>query len=247
MRILFLIIAVLALTGCLCTLAQGPQTVIDKPTQLTEDQRGNFLVKSGSLYGYPAATGQGVRITGNVTITGPALLQDLVIDGCVLIDRANRVELTRVWVEHCKEDGIQLISDEGKQQSCCVKFDHVMSIGNSASGVHLINTADVFITMSEFENNRRFGAEFNNSPTARIVNSDFGGNTLGGLYTDSQLAMLSNNQYGNNKGDDITLRGDGNLVNSQEFIGPAGACAIRYAGMQHIGVNSYGPRSLCRE
>lgn len=224
-------------------------TVINTPTQLTSDQFGDYEVKSGSLYGMPSATGHGTKVTGNITVTGPALLQDLVVEGCIVIDHANRVELTRVWVEHCNNDGIQLISDAGKQQSCCAKLDHVMSIGNSGSGIHLMHTADVFIIMSEFENNGRFGLALEDSPTERIVNSDFGGNIMGGIFADgtSHMTMLSNDQYGNNKGSDIVLQSQNNIINSQEFIGPLPGCAVLAVGVQHVGANSYGPRQFCQQ
>lgn len=243
-----LVFATAWLVGCAVVRADHG-TVITLPTQVLSAQTGDFLVLSGSLYGLPGPTGHGTRITGNVTVTGPALLQDLVIEGCVLIDRANRVELQRVWVEHCHGDGIRLVSDFDKQQSCCAKLDHVMSISNDGSGLKLEGTADVFISLSEFENNKRYGAEFTSSPTARISQSDFGGNELGGFYADkdSALTMLINNQYGNNHGDDITLLGHDNLVNNQEFIGPTSGCAVRFKGHQNFGTNSYGPRQLCPE
>ena len=240
------VLAVASFMGC-ATVRADHGTVITEPTLLTTAQVGGYLVKSGSLYGPPAPTGQGVHVTGNITVVGPALLQDLVVDGCVVIDRANRVELQRVWVQHCNNDGIQFISDEGKQQSCCAKLDHVVVINNSASGLHLLHTADVFINMSEFENNGRFGLELDDSPTARIAQSDFGGNAMGGLYADdrSWLTILNNNQYGNNRGDDLTVLGHDTIINGQEFIGPPGACALRYTGHQNIGTNSYGPRPVC--
>jgi hypothetical protein len=245
------VLAVLAAAGCVSVRAFGP-TVVSSPTELIEDQRGDFLITGGSLYGPPQPTGRGVRITGNVVISGPALLQDLTIDGCVLVDRANRVELVRVWVEHCSSDGITLQSNSGPggNQSCCAKLDHVVSTANAGAGLRLVNTADVFISMSEFENNQECGARLNNSPTARIVNSDFGGNALCGLWADSGsgLTMLTNNQWGNNRGDDLVLESQNNILNSGEFIGPdqSGACAVRAVGAQHLGVNHYGARPVCQ-
>lgn len=238
----------LSIAGCMAVKADFG-TVITTPTQLTATQTGNYLVRSGSLYGLPAPTGQGVHIIGNVTVVGPALLQDLVIEGCIVVDRANRVEIQRVWVEHCHGDGIRLISDFDKQQSCCAKLDHVVSINNDGSGLKLEGTADVFIATSEFENNGRYGVELNSSPTTRISQSDFGGNNLGGLYSDdhSGLNLLVNNQYGNNRGDDLTVLGHDNLISNQEFIGPSAGCAIRYQGHQNFGTNMLGPRVLCGE
>lgn len=244
--VLFLLMLMLPI-GCLSVSADHG-TLITEPTQLTTAQVGDYLVRSGSLYGFPAPTGQGIHVTGNITVVGPALLQDLVVDGCIKIDKANRVELERVWVEHCSGDGIELVSDEGKEQSCCAKLDKVMSINNSGSGAHFIHTADVFIALSEFENNGRYGLELSDSPTERIVNSDFGGNTMGGLFADrtSHLTMLSNNQYGNNIGPDITLQSQNNIINSQEFIGPTPGCALIFVGVQRIGTNNFGPRQICQ-
>jgi len=241
-----MVFALAWLMGCASVRADHG-TVITAPTQITTAQVGDYTVVSGSLYGLPGSTGQGTHVTGNITVTGPALLQDLVVDGCIIIDRANRIELQRVWVQHCNNDGIQMISDPGKQQSCCAKLDHVMSINNAGSGLHLMHTADVFISMSEFENNSHYGVELTDSPTARIAQTDFGGNILGGLYADdhSWLTMLSNNQYGNNRGDDLTLFGHDTIVTGQEFIGPPGACAVLYTGHQNFGTNNYGPRQLC--
>jgi Right handed beta helix region len=229
--------------------AQAPSTVITGPTQITSEQFGNFTVQSGSLFGPPAATGHAVKIHGTVTVTGPALLQDLFVDGCVVVDHANRVEVVRVWVQGCAGDGITFLSDPNPNgnQSCCGKLDHVVAHSNGAAGLKLLNTADIFIANSEFERNHDCGVRLVNSPTTRIVSSDFGGNVVCGLWADptSHMTMLSNSQWGNNQGDDLVLQSQNNIVNGDEFIGPAGACAVRGVGPQSIGTNFYGPRSLC--
>lgn len=240
------------LSACVGVHAAGPSTVVTSATEILSERFGDYIVQSGSLYGPPGATSHGVKIHGNITVTGPALLQDLFVDGCILVDRANRVELLRVWQQGCRGDGITFQSDRGGtetggDQACCAKLDHVVAFQNSGAGLKLINTADVFVVMSEFENNVGCGVRLVNSPTARIVNSDFGGNAICGFWADatSHMTMLTNNQWGNNRGDDLVLESQNNIVNSAEFIGPAGACAIRSIGPQHIGTNSYGPRPLC--
>lgn len=230
--------------------------VVNGPTLVSSPQTANYIVQSGSLYGLPAAVGRGVIITGNVTVTGPALLQDLFIIGCVLVDHTQRIEMNRVWVQQCAGDGITYKSDpiasNPGNQSCCGKLEDVVANQNGGSGLHLVNTADIFISMSEFENNAEFGLRLDGSPTTRIVNSDFGGNTLGGLFADhgSAKIMLSNNQYGNNGGDDLTLLGANSVVNGQEFIGggAAGSCSIRFVQPQTIGNGSNfndSSRPLC--
>jgi hypothetical protein len=253
---IFLFCAVAFLAGCSGVRAAGPTTVgssptvITSPTLLTSEQFGDFQVKGGSLFGNPSPTGQGVKIHGTVTVTGSALLQDLFIDGCILVDHANRVELERVWVQGCAGDGIAFVSDSDLRQACCGKLDHVVSINNGGAGLHTVNTADVFISMSEFENNADCGVRLENSPTVRIIQSDFGGNTVCGLWADpaSHKTMLANNQFGNNTGDDLVLQSQNNLVNNQEFIGPlvAGVCSIRSSGSQLFGANFYGPRPVCQ-
>jgi hypothetical protein len=225
-------------------------TIITKPTQISANETGNYIVQGGSLYGLPAPTGQGIVIHGNINITGQALLQDLMVQGCVTVSRTARVELTRISVTGCSGDGITIISDTiigtAGNQSCCAKLDHVNSWGNTGSGLKIFSTADVFVTMSEFENNGDCGARLIDSPTVRITNTDFGGNVCG-LFLDptSNLAMLSNNQWGNNSGDDLTTQSEGSIVNSAEFIGPLSGCAIRSTGKQIMGANNYGPRTLC--
>jgi hypothetical protein len=229
--------------------AQAPSTLVNGPTQITSEQFGNFTVQSGSLFGPPAATGQGVKIHGTVTVTGPALLQDLFVDGCVVVDRAGRVDMLRVRVQGCAGDGITFLSDPNPNgnQSCCGKLDHVIAHSNGGAGLKLMNTADIFISSSEFERNQDCGIRLVNSPTARIVSSDFGGNVICGLFADptSHMTMLSNSQWGNNQGDDLVLQSQNNIVSGDEFIGPLGACAVRGVGPQSIGTNFYGPRSLC--
>jgi hypothetical protein len=229
--------------------AQAPSTMVNGPTQITSEQFANFTVQSGSLFGTPAATGQGVKIHGTVTVTGPALLQDLFVDGCIVVDHANRVDMHRVWVQGCAGDGITFLSDPNPNgnQSCCGKLDHVIAHSNVGAGLKLVNTADVFISNSEFERNQDCGIRLVNSPTSRIISSDFGGNVICGLLADptSHMTMVSNSQWGNNQGDDLVLQSQNNVVSGDEFIGPAAGCAVRGVGPQSIGTNYYGPRSLC--
>jgi hypothetical protein len=122
-----------------------------------------------------------------------------------------------------------------------------MAISNGQAGLHLANTADVFVSVSEFEGNGTFGIEINNSPTARIEHSDLGGNAQDGIIMygtgkalQSNKQIIVGNQFGNNFRYDINVVGfdygqkkhasTGNLISSNGFIGsdkrPAGYAAI---------------------
>jgi Right handed beta helix region len=157
------------------------------------------------------------------------------------------VEMFRVTAQNAPGYGVELYSSP-RNESCCAKLQKVMAIANGQAGLHLANTADVFISLSEFENNGTFGIELNNSPTARIEHSDLGGNALDGIRIygtagsplQSHRQMIVGNQFGNNGRYDIAIAGfdeagrrqvsTGNLISSNEFIGsptrPAGYEAI---------------------
>lgn len=186
-----------------------------------------------------------------------AVLQDLTVDGnkkgapkggaAILVNAANRVEMFRVTAQNAAGYGIELYSTE-RNESCCAKLSKIMAIGNGLAGLHLANTADVFISLSEFEENGTFGIELNNSPTARIQHSDVGGSALDGIrvYGTGSSRLQSNrqiilgNQFGNNGHYDISIAGydtagkryvsTGHLISSNAFIGsptrPAGYEAI---------------------
>src|SRR5260370_7220461 len=87
----------------------------------------------------------------------------------------------RVTAQNAPTYGFQFYSTD-KTESCCAKLSKIMAIANGQAGMHLANTADVFIAQSEFENNGTFGLELNNSPTSRIEHSDFGGNSQHGNH-----------------------------------------------------------------
>jgi len=234
--------------------------------------RGTVYVQSkSSIVGMPAGAGigtdqsatvikaaDGTALNSVVQIDGfVGVLQDLTVDGNrshaqgavgILINKANRAELFRVTAQNAPTYGIQLYSTE-HNESCCAKLTKVMAIANGKAGLHLANTADVFISLSEFENNGTFGIELNNSPTARIEHSDIGGNAQDGIimYGTASSPLQSNkeiivgNQFGNNYRYDINISGfdkaagkhasTGSLISSNEFIGsdkrPPGFAAIR--------------------
>jgi Right handed beta helix region len=228
-----------------------------------------YVQAKSSIVGMPAGSGIGsdqsatvikagdnTAVSAVVQVDGPlAVLQDLTVDGnktnaprggaAILVNAANRVEMFRVTAQNAAGYGIEIYSTE-RNESCCAKLSKVMAIANRQAGLHLANTADVFVSLSEFENNGTFGIELNNSPTTRIEHSDVGGNTLDGIrvYGTGSSRLQSNrqiiigNQFGNNGRYDIAIAGydgrkhvsTGNLISSNEFIGsptrPAGYEAI---------------------
>ena len=229
-----------------------------------------FVQAKSSIMGMPASAGigsdqsptvikaaDGSRLSAIVQLDGPfAVLQDVTVDGnrkaapqggvAILVNKANRVEMFRVTAQNAVKYGIEIYSENN--ESCCAKLSKVMSIRNGDSGLHLANTADVFISLSEFEDNATDGAELNNSPTTRLEHSDFGGNLADGIrvygtaasWLQSNRQILVGNQFGNNARYDINILGfdyagkkhvsTGHLISSNEFIGsdkrPAGYDAI---------------------
>jgi hypothetical protein len=227
--------------------------------------------RRSSIVGMPAAAGIGsdqspsvIQAAGNsalsavVQVDGAlAVLQDLTVDGNkkaapkggvgILVSEANRAEMFRVTAQNAPAYGIEIYSTAANNESCCAKLQKVMTIYNSQAGLHLANTADVFISLSEFEMNGSFGIEINNSPTARIQHSDLGGNARDGIIVygagkslQSNKQIIVGNQFGNNSRYDINVVGfdydqkkhvsTGHLISSNGFIGsdrrPAGYAAI---------------------
>jgi hypothetical protein len=227
--------------------------------------------RRSSMVGMPAASGIGTdqsasviqaadnsALSAVVQLDGAlAVLQDLTVDGnrkaaprggtAILVNQANRAELFRVTAQNATGYGIEIYSSP-RNESCCAKLEKVMAIANGQAGLHLASTADVFISLSEFENNGTFGIELNNSPTTRIEHSDIGGNAQDGIRIygtaesplQSHRQIIVGNQFGNNGRYDIAIAGfdqagrkhvsTGNLISSNEFIGsptrPAGYDAI---------------------
>jgi hypothetical protein len=241
----------------------GPVTLFTKGTI--------YVQTKSSIVGVAAAMGIGfeqspsvIKAADNTTLAAVlqmdgflAVLQDLTVDGNkkgapqggvgILVNKANRAEMFRVTAQNAPTYGIQFYSSD-KNESCCAKLSKIMAIANGQAGIHLANTADVFISVSELENNGTFGIELNNSPAARIEHSDLGGNAQDGIimYGTASSPLQSNkeiivgNQFGNNARYDINIVGldakakkhasTGSLISSNEFIGsttrPTGYAAI---------------------
>ena len=256
-------------TGFTVGAASKPVELMLGPVNLVTKATIHVQAKS-SIVGMPASAGiasdqspsvikaaDGSRLSVIVQLDGPfAVLQDLTVDGNkkgapqgnvgILVMNANRVEMFRVTAQNVPKYGIEIYSDNN--ESCCAKLSKMMAIANGEAGLHLANTADVFISLSEFEDNGKNGVELNNSPTTRLEHSDFGGNLEDGIrvYGSGQSRLQSNrqiivgNQFGNNAHYDIDIQGfdynakkhvaTGHLISSNEFIGsdkrPSGYDAI---------------------
>ena len=243
------------------------------------------LFERSSIVGLPSATAigsdqspsiikaaDGSRLRAVVQIDGSfSVLQDLTVDGNrkgapggavgILVSKANRAEIFRVTAQNAPSYGIEIYSVNN--ESCCAKISKTMSIANGGAGLHLANTADVFLSTSEFENNDTHGVELNNSPTVRIEHCDLGGNLSDGIliYGTATSPLQSNkeiiigNQFGNNRQYDIEIQGfdpkakrhasTGSLITSNEFIGsdkrPAGYDAIHVtnSGENTIATNTF--------
>jgi Right handed beta helix region len=249
----------------------------DKPVQLmlgpvTLAIRETIHVQArSSITGMPSGTGigstrspstiqaaDGTTLSAVVQMDGVmSLLQDVTVDGNkkaapqggvgILVNQAWRAEMFRVTAQNAPKYGIEIYSKNN--ESCCAKLSKVMAIGNGQAGLHVANTADVFVSVSEFEDNGAFGIELNNSPTTRIEHSDMGGNLQDGVIMygagssplQSHKQIIVGNQFGNNGRYDINVAGwdpaakkhvsTGNLISSNGFIGssrrPAGYAAIQ--------------------
>jgi Right handed beta helix region len=170
-----------------------------------------------------------------------AVLQDVTIDGnkshntgdgTGVAVRAWRADLFRVTVQNSPGPGIAIVSSKSNE-ACCPKLEKVISINSGKAGLLIQNTGDVFVSLSEFENNGTNGVELSSSSGLRIENSDFGGNQGSGLllYGTASLptaySIIVGNQFGNNTNADIIVAGAdgrkfgslGHLISSNGFLG----------------------------
>lgn len=163
--------------------------------------------------------------------TGPCKLKNITVDGAARVNPQgqyiglflNRTysgdhsfvvtfELENVQVQFVPVlQGIFIYSDPitantsmgpNANQSCCGKMTRVRSVFNGGHGILIQNTADIFCSMCEFESNGGSGAFLLNAPTARWVQSDFGGNNKGDGLTigpGSCGQIISGVQFGGDK------------------------------------------------
>ncbi|MCU1312131.1 MAG: hypothetical protein JWO20_3256 [Candidatus Angelobacter sp.] len=153
------------------------------------------------------------------------VIQDMTVDGNkaknlsagpnILINQANRVEIMRVTTQNSNSHGIQFTSSTFGKESCCGKMTKLMSISNSGNGIYALNTSDLFVTMSEIENNSQNGIELMDSPAMRLENSDIGGNGLDGVFVhasgtgiQSVGQIIVGNQFGYGYRHDIHIVGN---------------------------------------
>jgi len=232
--------------------------------------QGVHVQAKSSIVGMPSSSGIGsdqgatvIKAADNsglravVQIEGAlAVLQDLTIDGnkkaghgsgeTLRVERANRVQLFRVTVQNSPGDGIAIVS-AGKQESCCAKLENVMAIANARAGLHIINSNDVFIVLSEFENNGGNGIEVESSSAMRLEQSDIGGNQAHGVNIHGSAAqpasnlIITGNQFGNNYQTDINISGSngryssiGNTISSNQFLGGAYRASGKYDAVQIV-------------
>jgi hypothetical protein len=154
-------------------------------------------------------------IIENVLIDGNKVNNGTSASGVALkIDKANRVGIRYVTTQNAKSHGIDIFSNMANE-ACCGKMVGVMSIDNGGDGLYLERSADWFIAQSEFEANSLHGVESLDSATARITNSDFGGNLQDGVHLVSSGQqnlnangwILNGNQFGNNYHHDFYANG----------------------------------------
>lgn len=182
-----------------------------------------ILVGGTSVGDGTSAVIEDVNIDGNYPQQGTATWGN-----GVFIDRAAAVDLNRVSVTRCGGHGISISSSkdsDGKssQESSVAKFSKVLAAVNNGCGLAITSTNDVFVTQSEFEDNKGDGVCVSNSGALRITNSDFGGNQGFGLnaFENSGALIITGNQFGNNSKNDLVISGGWglNVISANQFIG----------------------------
>ncbi len=216
-----------------------------------------YVQARSSIVGLPSSNGIGVyqgptliKAADNTNLPvvleivgGLAVLQDITVDGnrknnsgggaAIRVSSANRSNMFRVTAQNAPGNGIEIYSRKASD-SCCAKLQQVMSIYNGKSGLAIIATGDVFVSLSEFEENDGHGIAIDGSAGNRIEHSDIGGNRDDGirLHGTPNLPSSNNiivgNQFGNNHRADISIEGSntrysaiGNLISVNEFLGGA--------------------------
>lgn len=216
-----------------------------------------YIQARSSMVGLPSSNGIGVYQGATLikaadqtnlpvvleVVGGLAVLQDITVDGnrknnlrggaAIRVTSANRSNMFRVTAQNAPGNGIEIYSRKASD-SCCAKLQQVMSIYNGESGLAIIATGDVFVSLSEFEENDEHGIDIDRSAGTRIEHSDIGGNREDGvrLHGTPDLPSSNNiivgNQFGNNYKADVSIEGSntrysaiGNLISFNEFLGGA--------------------------
>lgn len=176
------------------------------------DQAGN-----GSI-----ASVEGIIVDGNFDGEGT-------IDNAkgIWIDRAAWANISHVSIVSAAGSGLSVYSSLGdsgaSNYEAALTVQHLMSAHNKRCGLEIINTNDVFVSQSQFEENYEDGICLTNSKAIRLSQSDLGGNGRHGivLMADSSHAILTGNQFGNNRHHDLKITGGygANVINGNQFIG----------------------------
>ncbi len=221
--------------------------------------QGATIIKSAENANLPAV----LEIVG-----GFAVLQDITVDGgaknnprgssAIRVSNSPRVSMFRVTAQNANNNGIDILSSK-PSASCCAKLEHLMSVDNRGSGLLIDKTGDVFVSLSEFEDNGRNGIDVSGSAGIRIEHSDIGGNRAAGILLRGSAALPSSNeiivgnQFGNNYQEDILISGarddylsGASLISANEFVGgerrksgDANAILISESGYNVISNNSF--------
>lgn len=226
----------------------------------------NFGSMAGTPQAMQQATSQtnsyvfqtnGCNVTHMIILAGQnSTLRDVVVDGnktnntgagSNVYYTGNRVSINFVTSQNSNSHGVEAFSSGTDNGACCAKILDVMSLSNTGSGFKLGGSADTFIAQSEFENNGAYGVDADNSPTIRIVNSDFGGNQIGfyahgaqfnpGVSLGSNNHIITTSQFGNNFTNDILLDGTNvgtfnNLVTGNSFFPSSNRTPATYAAVK---------------
>src|SRR5271166_1130755 len=192
-----------------------------------------ILSQTSSLTGPPKGTNNapaklkeanGTNLAYLVQMNGGAsALRDIYLDGnytnnstaqdVVQVNNANRVGLYGVEIHNGKRYGVYVTG----ASSCCGRIDQSSIIAdNNNSNLYLNGPgpSDWIINTTEFENSvTGYGIQAVNAATARITNSDVGGNAAGGISITASGGnvaygwMLNTIQFGSNSGPDFTCDG----------------------------------------
>ncbi len=158
------------------------------------------------------------------------MLRNLTLDGNdpagaqvgLLVNKSGRVTLQNVTVRNMASHGVEFLSSSN--ESCCAKIEQLFSLGNGGDGLYVVNTTDLFIQESEFENNGNNGVELSGGGGSRMVQNDFGGNGGAGVLMDAGSGgnWIDDSQI-DNAGDGINLgTGNQNTVIGNQFTGTSG-------------------------
>jgi hypothetical protein len=172
-----------------------------------------------------------------------AVLDDLIVDGnrdrggtrsgaaAILVYGANGVDMNRVSALSSAGDGIRLqASNTPWRGAGAARLTKIMADGNARNGLSFVGQTypqvsnDNIVSQSWFENSGWAGINLENASALRVNNSDLGGNFLGISSQGSSAQIITNNQFGGQKGHDVLLRGPAggqgmHVITGNQFLG----------------------------